>query len=381
MALTPEVKQLSDQLVALIDSYKRDVTNLSAKHDRLRAKFERPHPGSPGERKDIMSFETVGSRFVKEVDLDLLRKGASLRWKAGYLLPTQMKLISPITDSGLGFATPGMVGADTIEPGITGLPRRRLMARDLWGKRQVGTGQVQWAIEASFTNAASPQTEGSAKEESTFSLTMQSEKVQTIAHFVNASRQVLDDVPGLTGYINNSLVYYLLQLTEWEELFGDGSGTHLHGVCHQATAYAGTYTAAGDTVLDSLRHYATELEMLNETCNFYVLNPRDVERCDLAKTDDGGTNKGLYIASSPVGGVVSARTYWGRPVVSTTVMPQGKCLAGDANTVLVGERQGATIDVSFENGTNFEKNLVTLRGELRESLVCLRPAALRYGNI
>ena len=117
--------------------------------------------------------------------------------------------------------------------------------------------------------------------------------MRTIAHWLPVTRQAWDDLPELRRFIDENLIYGLKVIEENELLFGDGSGEHLHGVAHQATAYAGTYTAASDTKLDTLRHAIAELEVADEEATAMILNPKDVHDIDLIKTEEDGTaNKG-----------------------------------------------------------------------------------------
>jgi HK97 family phage major capsid protein len=60
--------------------------------------------------------------------------------------------------------------------------------------------------------------------------------VTTIAHWVLATRQILDDVPMLQSYIDGRLRYGLGYVEDNQLLNGAGTGTDLNGVYTQATA-------------------------------------------------------------------------------------------------------------------------------------------------
>jgi HK97 family phage major capsid protein len=62
--------------------------------------------------------------------------------------------------------------------------------------------------------------------------------VTTIAHYVLATKQILDDVPQLQSYIDGRLRYGLMYVEEGQLLNGGGTGTDLNGINTQATAFA-----------------------------------------------------------------------------------------------------------------------------------------------
>jgi len=324
-------------------------------------------------------YESPGARVSKNVsDLDLAKRTGKMRFVLDGLHPA-FEVKTLIDSSALGFQSPGIVGSQQIS-GIVPTARRRLTVRDMLRSKPIREGQVNWIQELSFTNAASPQSEGSDKAESENTFTMASEKVRTLAHWLPLTKQALDDVPELRRFIDENLIYGLKLIEEWEFLFGDGTSDHLHGLCHQASAYAGTYTSAGDSTIDKLRHIILEMAMVEEEVTGFVLNPKDWHDAELVKTAAGGTNTGSYIIGDPSGGVLSVPTVWNRPVVATTAMPVGHFLAGNFANAVIGDRQGATIDMSDSHDDYFIKNKIAVRAEERVSLAVLRTASLIYGS-
>lgn len=372
-----EVQRLHDEIVGVVTGCRQQV-------DRLKAEFERPHPGMPG-RKDITmsypDYQTPGARFTEKADIDLLKKTNRLRFQldGGFWPKFESKTL--IDSSALGFSTPGILSAERIT-GIVPLPRRRLTVRDLLRTKPITAGAVDWISELAFTNAASPQTEGSPKAESANTFAIKSEKTRTLAHWIPLSKQCVDDLPELRRFIDENLLYGLKLIEEWEILFGDGSGDHLHGLVHQAAAYAGTYSAAGDTKLDVLRHAILELEASDRQCSGFILNPKDAHDVDLIKTEEGGINKGSYLVGDPLGGNIQVKTLWNRAVVTTTAIPSGKFLAGNFANAIIGDRQGAVIDLSENYEDYFTRNLLCVRAEERICLAVLDSGTgWRYGSL
>ncbi len=64
-----------------------------------------------------------------------------------------------------------------------------------------------------------------------------SENVRTIATWIPATKQVLDDMTELMGFIQSSLPYYVNLEEELQLLAGDNTGENLHGLIPQAAAF------------------------------------------------------------------------------------------------------------------------------------------------
>ena len=75
---------------------------------------------------------------------------------------------------------------------------------------------------------ASPVAEASTKPENQLGFESVSEKVHLIAHYLPATKQVLDDLPSLLSIIQRSLIYYLDLEEELQLLAGDDTGENLH---------------------------------------------------------------------------------------------------------------------------------------------------------
>lgn len=365
-----EVKKYGEPLSETREALER----VRARLDMLEARMREPDVGG-GQQKSI------GQQFVESEEFRAFLKrgwhkgGASFRVKS---LWGENK--TAITISAVGRATTGVVPIQRLPVGIVPGAERALRIRDLIPVRKTEAGVVDFVRENVFTNAASPQDEGQAKAESSLTFTAVSSIVRTIAHWIPASRQVLEDVEGLREFIDRKLLYGLMLKEETEVLIGDGLGEHLNGICTQAASYAGTYAQAGDTKLDTLRHAILEVEAADYPCDFFVLNPKDAHDIELIKDEAGGTNKGKYVVGDPKASSAPL-VLWGRPVVITNSMPPGKFLAGSATFgAEIFEKQEATIDISTEHADYFVKNLVAIRAEERIALVVYRPASFRYGS-
>ncbi|HWR36378.1 MAG TPA: phage major capsid protein [Clostridia bacterium] len=271
-------------------------------------------------------------------------------------------------------------------PGIVAPMVQRLFLRDLLNTVPATSNSIEFVRENSSTNAAAPQGKGSSpqvyenvsKAESALSFALTNEPVQTVAHWIPASRQVLDDAPSLGGYIDGRMRYMQALKVEDQLLNGTGTSGDLNGLVTQATDYDTDLTVSGDTIIDKLRHVLLQIELANGFTNVVVLNPTQWHDIELLKTT-GTASSGQYIFGNPH--AVTTPIIWGRNVIPTPSMVNGKFLAGDTQMACdLYDRQQASIEISREHSDFFIKNMVAILCEERLALVVYRPDALVYGS-
>jgi HK97 family phage major capsid protein len=258
--------------------------------------------------------------------------------------------------------------------GIVPLPQRRMTVRDLLTPGRTANNAIQYVVETGFTNLARVVSEGTTKPESTIAFDLVTRSVATIAHFMLASKQILDDAPMLESHIDGRLRYGLAYVEEQQLLNGDGTGTNLHGIVPQATAYAAPFTPTAVTMIDKVRLAILQSELAEFPATGTVMNPIDWTRIELTKDAEN-----RYIFAQPQ--TVATPRLWNRPVVATQALDPDEFLTG---AFLLGaqvfDREDANVELSTEDSDNFRKNLVTIRAEERLVLAVYRPEAFVYGD-
>lgn len=355
------------------------ILRVEQKFDRLEAIVERPE--APG--RTVKEIDTPGSlvtgdeRFRKWKEGGFLQE-KTLRFSVGAAFPPESKII---ISGGGGLTLPGAAVLSTTRVDAGSLPTIDLRVRDLLPVRQVSTAAVDFLRQASRVNNASPQVEGQAKSESNYTWEAVQVPIRTIAHYVQATRQILDDAPWLRREIDSELMYGLKLKEEQQILMGDGTGVNILGIIPQAAAYNTALNVSGDTKLDKLRHAIYQTRLALYPVDGIVLHPKELHDIDLIKTNEGSTaNNGSYIVGDPKSGPM-IRTLWGKSVVESDSMPIGTFLVGAFQFgAILFDRMQAVIDISFEHGTNFVENEVTIRCEERIGLGVKRTAAFTYGT-
>lgn len=351
-----ELRQKADQALLAMNEINTRLTGLEQKMHRPAGEEARVH-------------KSVGDAFVDadEVKDFMLRKMSRASVRMGF------KAITSLTTDADGSA--GAAVAPQLQSGIQQLPVRRMTVRDLLTPGTTDSNAIQYVQETGFVNNAAPVVEGAQKPESTLRLALRTVPVQVIAHFIHASKQILDDAPQLRSLIDFRLRYGLAYAEELQLLNGDGTGANLDGLIPNATAYSAPFVVTGETIIDKLRLAMLQAALAEYPATGHVLNPIDAARIELQKDD-----MGRYIIGNPsqaVGGL----TLWGLPVVQTQAMTVDKFLTGAFQMgAQVFDREDANVEVSTEDRDNFIKNMVTIRGEERLALAIYRPEAFIYGD-
>jgi HK97 family phage major capsid protein len=258
---------------------------------------------------------------------------------------------------------------------------RKLRIRNMLRVGQTISNIIFFPQELVYTDLAGPQAGGSPtaagenilKNESNITFQFATAPVVTIAHFILASRQVLEDAPMLQSYIDGRLSYALALEEERELLNGDGSDGGLVGLMAQATGYDASRQGGGSTKIDTLRMSMTQLYLSEYFPEFVVLNPIDWESIELLKD-----TLGRYIIGNPLSDGVPR--IWGLPVIVTNSQVKGQFLTANGTLAAqIWDRMQAAIELSREDSDNFRRNMVTILTEERLALTVYRPQALIKG--
>ena len=273
--------------------------------------------------------------------------------------------------------------------GVTTEARQQLTLRDLLTATPTTFQVVDFVKVNQPMGNASPVAEASLKPENAATFTTVSERVKTIATWIPASRQILDDMSGLASFISNSLAYYVNAEEEVQMLSGDNTGENLHGLIPQASAFSIglLHATQGWNKIDIIGRAIQQITGAKELQpTFVVMHPNDW--WDIRLTKDGF---GRYILGDPQQGgqmttsgfVLSpTQNIFGLNVVPTTNMALGTFLIGSGSPVAaeIMDRMEMQIDISTEHSTFFTQNLVAVRAEKRLALITRRPASFVTGT-
>jgi HK97 family phage major capsid protein len=263
----------------------------------------------------------------------------------------------------------------------TAMPRRPLRVRDLIPSVPITTSSYEYAKQTLRTNNATTVAETVAKPESAYGWEVLQGTPKVIAHWIPASRQILDDAPQLMGIIDGELRYGLALKEDAQLLAGDGTGENLRGLITAATAYSAPFTITGQTMLDQVGLAILQATLSDFNPTGIVMHPSDWMRMKLLKDAAGG-----YLISDPVTGQTGANNNMapmlhGLPIALTTSIAVDKFLVGDfAVAATLYDRWAPRVEVSTEHADFFTRNMVAILCEERIGLAIKQAGALIYGD-
>jgi len=306
----------------------------------------------------------VGSSQFRDLIASPGRKGRAL-----LSLPSELAAITTIQPTG---------GRDTLvapdfQPAPVAPPTRRLTIRAMLNPGRTSSNAVSYVRETGFDNQADFQvSEGQPKEESNLTFEMLTAPVCTLAHYVEASKQILDDAPVLAGYIDGRLRYGLSFREEQVLLFGTGENDTPNGLVTQATAYSAPFTPTSPNMLDTLGTAIAQAEAAEYPVTAIIMNPVDWRKAILLK--DG---EDRYLSAGPFG--MNTPRLFGIDVIPTNAMPEDSWLVGSLGyAARLRDREDVTVELSTE--AEFKRNIVVIRCESRFALTVERPESLIAGS-
>ena len=376
--LSTEFKQVGDDLKKFAEDAQKEI---------------KQHGAMTAETKDsvdkllVKSTELDGR--IKEIEQKLVRRGSEGgdRVKSVGELVVDNDQVKSMLDRKSGTVrvsvkaitsdaeSAGALVAPQRLPGIIAPPQRRMTVRDLLTPGRTSSSALEYVREAGFTNAAAPVAEGNQKPQSGITFEQDTANVRTIAHWVHATKQILDDAPMLQSYIDGRLRYGLMFVEEGQLLKGAGTGQNLHGIVPQAVAFDPAFVPAHATIIDTLRLALLQAELAEYPATGITLHPTDWARIELTKD-----NEGRYIFANP--NQLLGPALWGKPVVPTQAMDESEFLVGAFQLgAQIFDREDANVEISTEDRDNFVKNMVTIRAEERLALAVYRPEAFVTGEL
>lgn len=322
----------------------------------------REHGGSPTVAKSI------GAQFVETPEVKSLVEAGVNRPKKFTAHMAVKTTITSAADSGGSLGTP-------YRDAVVMMPQRRLYVRDLLPVINVTSNSVEYAKQTTRTNNAGMVAEGALKPESALAWTLADTPIRTIAHWIPASRQVLDDVPQLRGLIDSELLYGLRLKEDAQILSGDGTGQNLLGLVPQATAYLAPITLTSPTILDQIGLAILQVSLADYTPDGIIMHPSDWMRIRLLKDSTG-----QYLFGPP--GADVPPVLFGLPVAATASMTVDKFMVGNFQAAAtLYDRWQARVEVSTEHDDYFVRNMVAILAEERIGLAVKRTGgAMVYGD-
>lgn len=256
---------------------------------------------------------------------------------------------------------------------IYALPARKVHMRSLLPIGSLSTGLFTFPYESGGEGAPATQTQGSSKAQVDFDITMKDAAAQYIAGYVRISRQMLDDIPAMTSFLQARLLEKYLIAEDAQILSGDGAAPNLQGILGVATAATGAATVDVEQLVQAI----AQLEASNYSATGILVNPSDWA----AIMNTKNTNAAYSLPASTVVTTDGSVSIAGIPLYKSTAIAVDKFLVGDyAMGAQIMQHHGISVQFSEQDSDNFTKNMITVRVEARIALPVYYNGAFVYGD-
>lgn len=348
-----------------IEKYGKAATDLTGQIDELSGKYkelqdemadlaQKQIHASPEHKKAV----SAGNEFVSSDQFQALAKRQVERAR----IEVKNTVVADNTTT-FPMQRPGIIPGDFAP----------LTIRQLIPTITVADNAVNSLREASNTNNAAEVAQAAAKPESAITFEQYNVPIETVAHWIKVSNQLLADAPAVASYIDTRLRDGLAQRVDAQLLNGNGTTPNLSGLTDAGNFTAFT-PASGANLVESINKAKYALWATGNMPDTVVVNPADWSEMELARE-----SAGAYLYGAP--GTNAGTSPFGVQVVMSNNMAAGSFLIGSMRaSATIYQRQGAVVEMGFIND-DFTKNLVTIRAEERLALAVDRPSGIMYGDI
>lgn len=227
--------------------------------------------------------------------------------------------------------------------------------------------------------AAAFVSEGSTKPQADMTFEERICTVEVLAHYIKATRQVFDDLPGLRNSVDNDLLYGLLFREDYALLYGTGVSPQIAGIMLDPDVQTTDWSAGAvlDTKADAIRRSRTLVELALYEATGAVIHPKVWEEIELEKGSDGHY---LWV-QGPAGLNPAGESIWRIPLVVTPAIRADQWLIGAFGAAAtLYDREQANIRFSESNEDDFINNRVAILAEERLGAAWKRPEAFVVGS-
>lgn len=378
-----EVKDIKDAIQPLMDSVKEqvkgDVQAIDAKLEQRVAELN-----EDAKKKGETLAELKAK--VDEVNAAAGRMKASVEdeaksdWKATDFLVSDVKAIIAENYDKIKSEQPFMatkvVGNMTLGANLTGTSQisyvPNSMMRDFYSPHlynvfriiPTATGNVTFPRATAGVGEGSfgDQTEGSAKAQVDYDITMVNTSVPFVAGYAKVSRQMLQDLPFLQGYLSQSLI------EDWNRRFNVKC---LNTIASGATALSTSETVTAAKMIAGIAQHSN---LGLGQANLILTTWAAWSTLLLTKPSDYSIPGGVTIDAN--GNVRIA----GRPVVGHQQVATSRFYVLNTDAFAIAQASGLQVRSTEFDQDDFIKNLVTYRAEARVELLSFQPTAAVYGT-
>lgn len=260
--------------------------------------------------------------------------------------------------------------------GIFFAPDRAVHVRNFLPQGSTTSEVIRYVQENGFSDGTDIKAEGSAVDPNThFNLESKDAPVRTIGSYVRISTEMLNDVEGLTAFLNTRLTSKLRLKEDNILLYGNNSPA-LEGITEAASAYSDILGDSNVNEYDVLSAAVQQARVAEYVPNAIMVHLNTYYA--MLRRKDADANY-LLPESARYGG--QRPNIDGVPLIASTAITSGDFLVGDFNAAQLFDRQQSTIRFYEADQDNAVKGLVTVTINERIALPIYNTTAFVYGTM
>jgi HK97 family phage major capsid protein len=325
---------------------------------------------SRGELKSIADRYVESKGYKELVESGALSESGNLGTSKATVVGSAMELKALLT--GLSDTSGGAFIVNDRQPDITTLLRESPKIVDLVNVGTTDSDMVEWVRMTSRTNAAAEVLEATSSAdgmlpESTFALDVVNTIVQSLGHFIAATKRAMSDAGQLRTIIDQELEEGLRLRLDAEILAGNGTTPNLRGILN--TAGIQTQALGADSRSAAVHRAITKVALAFMNADAIVLHPTDAESIRLELDANGNYIYGPPSQNQPL-------SIWGLRVVTSTLISAGTGLVGAwRQGATLWLREGVAISATDSHSDWFLRNIIAIKADMRCAFGVRRPAA------
>lgn len=257
--------------------------------------------------------------------------------------------------------TTGRVARIEVDPERVGVARRSPFVMSLVNAGRTTAKTIYWVEREAHEGAVTFVAEGAAKPQVDWNYVERSRPVEKVPAWTKISKEMLDDVDGISQDIAEELTEQIMLKADASLLTGDGTSNELVGIAENATAFApGTALAnqvATANEMDVLRAAIAQVYRNNFVPTDIVVHPDKAALMDLKKGTDGHYLLPPFITAD-------GTNVKGIPVTANNGVGIDTFFVGDFSKYKVKVREDISIQIGYD-GDDWTKNFVTPLAEMR----------------
>lgn len=278
-------------------------------------------------------------------------------------------------------------------PGVGEIPYQRQYIRDDFQQLPSNTEYIKYVDQATIVRDAKNVAACAAStHNSKVTFEVRDLQMKKVRDFTDVCIDMMEDYDFVEGQIRKLVDVDLMLKTDSDLLLGDGISANINGIDSYSSTfsassaganYAGKITAA--SIIDLFVVAGAQIKSFGAE-NFWMpttiqMNPVDATLMTLLKDTDTNYIKGNIIRPSVFRDQGGTLYINGMKVVENPNVPQNEAYIYDARQGTIYNRRGKVVELSYENSTNFEQELVTVKAYERLNLLVKNSQANAFMHI